>query len=117
MSVFCKNCRKELTEDEKPCSVCGCSGRAYKIEPEPAHFKVTIGYMKWKHKRPGLGTIMEGINRPFKRSGDPKLVEGVNEIYWIDRIKKTWNQIVRDLKTGEIVHSENNKSLEEKNKK
>jgi hypothetical protein len=59
---------------------------------------------------------MEGINRPFKKSGDPKLSEGVNEIYVIDKIKKLWHQIVRDLRTGEIIHEENI-SLEEKNKK
>jgi hypothetical protein len=116
MSVFCKNCNRELKEDERPCSACGEKGRKYVMVCEPASFKVTLGAQKWKHKRPGVGTIMEGTSRPFKKSADPKLAEGVSEVYWVDKIKKVWNQVVRDLKTGEITHEEH-QSLAEKNKK
>jgi hypothetical protein len=115
MAVFCKNCGKELKENEKPCPFCGCSNKKYIMDCLNGSFKIAIGALKWKHKRPGLGTIMEGVNRPFKVSGDPKLPEGVSEIYVIDRIKKTWHQIVTDLKTGIETHKESI-SLKEKNK-
>ena len=40
MGIFCKNCNKELTDNEKPCSVCGCSSRAYKMECETGKYRV-----------------------------------------------------------------------------
>jgi len=115
MSILCKKCNKLLNEDERPCSFCGSPGRIYKVECKPAIYRLIFGPMKWKHKRPGTGVIMEGINRPFKKSGDPKFSEGVNEIYWKDKIKKMWHQIVSDNRTGEVVHEEH-QTFEEKNK-
>ena len=113
--ILCQGCKKELAENEKPCSVCGSTGRDYSMKLETETFKVTVGALKWKQNRPGFKKpIMEGINRT-KVSRDPKLnQQEVHEIYVIDRIKKWWKQIVRSVETGEIIHEED-KSFDEKN--
>jgi hypothetical protein len=110
--IFCKNCNKELSEEEKPCSNCCCLYRIYKEEPI-VYLKMRIG-SKWKHERPGYKRpIAEGKSR-YKISRDPKLADQeVYEEYVIDRIKKGWYQIVKDVKTGKIIHKEN-KPLDQK---
>lgn len=112
--ISCKNCNKELEENERPCSVCGCLNRMYKVELTET-IKILDSW-KWKHKRPGLKKpITEEVNR-YKISRDPKLVaQKVHEIYVIDRIRKWWHQIVKDATTGKILHKED-KSLIDKNK-
>ena len=117
MAIFCKKCEKELKEDERLCPVCGCPSRAYKMDCETGKYKITFGSFGWKHKRPGFKRpIAEGKSRN-KISRDPKLNgQEVNEVYFIDRIKKLWSQVVRDVETGAIVH-EDNVSLSDKNKK
>jgi hypothetical protein len=84
---------------------------------ESGNFKIRIGGLGWKHKRPGFDRpIAEGKNRN-KISRDQKMRgQEVNEVYWINRIKKEWHQIVTDIKTGKIIH-EDNESLPNKNKK
>ena len=117
MGIFCKNCNKELVESERPCLACGCVSRAYKMECETGKYRVIMGSLGWKHKRPGFKRpIAEGVNRN-KISRDPKLNgQEVNEIYFVDRIKKWWRHIIRDASTGEIIHEDSN-SLTDKNKK
>jgi hypothetical protein len=63
--------------------------------------------LAWRHKRPGFERpIAEGVNR-LKNSHDPKLLgQEVSEIYVIDRIKKWWQHLVKDVKTGEVLHEE-----------
>lgn len=114
--IFCKNCDSEIKKNKRNCFNCGCTKRNYVMKCETGHFNYFVGALRWKHKNPHFGLITKGVNRPFKKSGDPKLTEGVNEIYWVDKLKKMWHQIVRDLKNGEIIHEEH-KSLDNKNKK
>ncbi len=117
MGIFCKNCDKELTESDSYCLFCGCPSRVYKMECETGKFRITTGSFGWKHKRPGFKKpIAEGKSRN-KISRDPKLNgQEVNEVYFIDRIKKWWHQVVRDAETGIIIH-EDDVSLLDKNKK
>lgn len=51
MAVSCKNCNKELMENERPCLVCGCSSRIYKMECEPEKFRVIDGEVSAGIKR------------------------------------------------------------------
>lgn len=112
--IFCKNCNKELEENERFCSACGCPDKIYKVELTDT-IKIRPSLV-WKHRRPGFKKpIAEGVNR-YKISRDPKLHnQEVHEVYVVDRIKKRWDQIIRDVTSGEIIHEEH-KSLNEKNK-
>lgn len=62
--------------------------------------------MKVKHKRKGKGTLAEMVGNRWKRSGDPRLKNGVREDMIIDRETDEYHHIVKDAKTGEITHEE-----------
>ena len=68
-----------------------------------------------KHKRKGVGTLIEMISNRWKRSGDPKLKNGVREDMVIDREKDEYHHITKDAKTGKITHEEH-ESLSKHNK-
>ena len=58
-----------------------------------------------KQKRPGFGVVKE-IFQGFKPSRDPKLSKGVDVQMIVDREKNEYHQIVKDKKTGNILHEE-----------
>ena len=100
----CGNCDTELKETDKQCPECGSTKKVYKKEVSVAlGLSVSIG---GKHKRKGSGTLREWISNRWKRSGDPKLKNGVREDRVIDREKDEYHHITKDAKTGEITHEE-----------
>ncbi len=52
----------------------------------------------------------------WRKSGDPRLPKGVHEERTINREKKTYDQVVKDVNTGNITHEEH-VSLEDHNEK
>lgn len=116
--IFCKDCNKELLEEERPCSNCGCSNRIYKMGLMET-IKMKVG-LAWKHTRPSFRRpVKEGMIRD-KISRDPELVgQEVHEEYVIDRIKKWWHHIVKDNNTDKIIHEEHELLIDHysKNKK
>lgn len=110
----CGDCGTELKQTDKQCPKCGSTKKAYNIE-----VSVQIGVSvssKVKHKRKGKGTLIEMISNRWKRSGDPKLKNGVREDMVIDREKDEYHHITKDAKTGEITHEEH-EPLSKHNKK
>lgn len=103
--IFCKNCGKELKENEKPCPYCGCKSRIYKVEAI-IHIKLRAS-LKWKHRHPGFKRpIAEGVSRESKVSKDPKLDKlEVNESYTVDREHNLWIHDVIDTKTGGRIYN------------
>ena len=49
------------------------------------------------------------IRSGWKKSGDPRLSEGVYEDRIIDRLKNAYHQVVKDARTGTILHEEHEK--------
>ena len=112
--VTCGDCGTELKEGNKQCPKCGSTKKAYSVE---ASVKIGVSVSsRVKHKRKGKGTLIEIISNRWKRSGDPKLQNGVREDMVIDRERDEYHHITKDAKTGEITHEEQ-EPLSEHNKK
>lgn len=100
----CRDCGTELKQDDKQCPKCNSPRKSYDREAI-----VGIGVSvstKVKHKRKGKGTLIEMISNRWKRSGDPKLRNGVREDMVIDRERDEYHHIIKDATTGEITHEE-----------
>ncbi|MFC2045286.1 hypothetical protein ACFLUH_01230 [Chloroflexota bacterium] len=100
----CGDCGTELKQSDKQCPECGSTKKAYSKE-----VSVKIGLSvstRIKHKRKGMGTLIEMINNRWKRSINPTLKNGVREDMVIDREKNQYHHVVKDAKTGEIIHEE-----------
>lgn len=63
------------------------------------------GSLQLKFKELGKGVISI-IRSGWKSSGNPKITEGVYEDRIIDRRKKEYHQVVKDAKTGKVLHEE-----------
>ena len=113
--AICGDCGAELTPNDKQCPKCGSTKTTYAREPE-----VSVGLDpagKAKQKRQGVTRpLREIIFNRWKRSGDPKLKNGVREDLVFDREKNEYHQVVKDQKTGKVTHEEH-QSLSEHNKK
>ena len=100
----CGDCGTELSQTDKQCPNCNSTRKAY-----GRGCIVGIGVTasgKTAHKRMGNGTLMETISNWWKRSGDPKLANGVREDRTINKQKDEYYQVVRDAKTGKVIHEE-----------
>jgi len=104
----------ELKQDDKQCPKFNSTRKSYDLEvTEGIRLSVST---RVKRKMKGIGTLMEVITNRWKRSGDPKLKNGVREDMVIDKEKNEYHHITRDARTGEITHEEHEK-LTEHNKK
>jgi len=70
-----------------------------------------------KHKRKGIKRFLSHIVQRWKQSVNPKLEEGVYEERIVDRGKNEYHQVVKDAKTGEIIHEEHHPLSQHKPKK
>jgi hypothetical protein len=59
-----------------------------------------------KHKRLGVKSFLSHFVNRWKQSGDPKLLEGVNEERTVDRENNKYDQVIIDAKSGKILHEE-----------
>ncbi|RJO61898.1 MAG: zinc ribbon domain-containing protein [Dehalococcoidia bacterium] len=110
----CRECQTELTEKDKVCPKCGSTSKIHELSA----FDGLIGRetIKLQKKKTGEGGVYsESIDGWFP-SGDPKLTEGVYQSRTIDKEKDTYDQIVKDAKTGELLHEEHMPLSEHKNK-
>ena len=78
----------------------GWEGRTFK---EEIKFRDSIGI---KLKQVGRGKWVKKVFQGFKSSGDPKLSEGVDVLLVADVEKNEYHHIVKDNKTGRILHNE-----------
>jgi hypothetical protein len=74
---------------------------------------VSVAGTSVRQRRKGFKRFIREVIYRWKPSGDPKLPKGVYEDLDIDRLNKqrdnSWNQVVRDAATGEIIHEEHTK--------
>lgn len=110
----CGDCGAELNQSDKQCQKCGSTKKAYDKKAFVQIGLVPSG--KSVHKRKGVKRpLREIIFNRWKRSGDPKLKNGVREDRTLDRENDKYHQVVRDAKTGKVTHKEHQR-LSEHNK-
>jgi hypothetical protein len=66
-------------------------------------------------KRKGYRRFMKEMISRWKRSVNLRLTEGVNEERVIDKEKDEYHQVVKDAKTGDVIHEEHEPLSQHKN--
>jgi hypothetical protein len=104
-TIKCADCGTDLTQEDKQCPKCGSTRKAYTMV---ATVKIGISVStEMKHRRPGVKRpLHESVSNRFKKDKDPKLTNGVCEDVSIDRVNDKYDQVVKDAKTGKIIHEE-----------
>ncbi len=113
--VKCRDCGTELKQSDKQCPKCGSTRKSHEVQLSD---KVGMSdSMKLVQKRRGIKRpLAEIITNRFRRSGDPRLKNGVREDMVIDREQDEYHHTTRDAKTGIITHEEH-EQLSKHNKK
>jgi len=112
---------------DKKCATCGCDLRVAKIDVKKEgnvesvlyefecghkHHAITISetikawaQIKGKFKGPdnSLRSTFLSRNEPGR---NPKSTEGVEIIWEADKVNNVWSHIIKDIKTGKILHKE-----------
>ncbi|MDO9579266.1 MAG: hypothetical protein Q7J06_01680 [Bacteroidales bacterium] len=101
--IFCVVCGS--IKKTKYCEICKKeTPNLFEINvSDTINFRESIGI---KQKRLGFKGFLIKIFQGFKSSGDPNLPQGVDEQMIIDREKNEYHQIVKDNKTGKVLHEE-----------
>lgn len=114
-SINCGNCGMEIQLTNRECPNCGSTKKSYS-EQCTVNIALRVG-TKTKHKRKGFKKFMVEMISHYKKSKDKNAPEEVHEERFIDKEKGTYDQVVRDSKTGQIIHEEHMKLTEhQKNK-
>ena len=111
----CMDCGSELKQGDKQCPMCGSTKKSYERKSSVS-IGVTIPETRVKQERVGYRRFIRQIISRFKSSGDPRLTEGVHEERIIDKEKDEYHQVVKDLKTGHVIHEEHEPLSKHKNK-
>jgi len=105
----CKECRAEILPSDGVCPNCGPTKKAYERRAS-VKVRVQVSEIRAIHKRKGYKDFMRKMISRCKRSTDPRLKghigEGVTEEMVFDKEKNLKVHIIRDAKTGEMLHSE-----------
>jgi len=101
----CGVCGTELKPSDKQCPKCSSTKKAYEREAF-VRIRVKVVETRATQKRKGVKGFMKQMISRWKRSGDPKLKNGVQEERIIDKEKDEYHQVVKDAKTGKITHEE-----------
>jgi len=101
----CAECRAELKQNDKYCPKCGSTRKSYERK---ALVKVGVKVVETRvtQKRRGFHKFMRQMISRWKRSGNPRLENGVQEELSMDKERDRYDQVVMDAKTGEITHEE-----------
>ena len=105
----CADCGTELKQGDKQCPKCGSTRKSHDLSASDG-FVVGESESKFTQKRKGYKQFMVEMISRLKHSRDPKLKGCVGEEVKEERIfdkEKNWkDHVVRDAKTGEILHQE-----------
>ena len=115
----CGECGAELLPSDKQCPQCGSTRKAYERRAS-VPLGVKIVETRAIQKRKGYKEFMLKMISRWKRSRDPGLKgcvgEEVTEEMVLDKERNRIDHVVRDVETGEIIHSEH-EPLTKHNKK
>ncbi|TSA44814.1 hypothetical protein D4R52_03630 [bacterium] len=114
LDVYCAVCNTARDGDSRFCKRCNReTGNLFKreqIENLKMHTSISA-----KQKRPGFGFVKK-LFQGFKLSGDPRLADGVDVQMVADCEKNEWHHIVKDNKSGKIIHEEHELLAEHRSK-
>lgn len=101
----CRHCGTELPPTHTgPCPKCGGKNRVLDlVASDGFEGGESIGF---RQKRNGFDKFMVESVDGWSPSGDPKLKKGVKVVRIIDKEKKEYHHIVKDVATGEVTHEE-----------
>jgi hypothetical protein len=120
MTIFCKNCKKELSESEKPCLTCGCAVRVYKMICGSEYFETTLNRTKLTHKRPGVKQFLKQVIvgwMPTKGKKRERYPKGVFVSRIIDKENDWYEEKIVDKKTDEIIEDKKEPLSQHKSKR
>lgn len=105
----CRNCGTELKQDDKQCPKCKSTEKVFDLHLSDG---IVLGEseLRVKQKRKGYKEFIVKMISRLKHSGDPKLKgyvgEEVKEEMVFNKEKDWKDHVVKDAKTGEILHEE-----------
>jgi RNA polymerase subunit RPABC4/transcription elongation factor Spt4 len=109
----CGQCGAELKQSDKQCPECGSTRKSYERKA-----LVIVGVKvktKVKQKRKGFKNPVRQMSSGWHPSGDPKLKNGVQIEIITDQEEDEFHQVVKDARTGEIIHEEHEPLSQHKN--
>lgn len=112
--AMCIDCEAELKQSDKQCPRCGSTKKSYKREASVG-IGIKVVETIVTQKRKGYHRFMKKMISRWKRSGDPRLTEGVHERLTMDKEKDERHQVVEDEKTGDVIHEEHEPLSQHKN--
>ena len=102
--IFCVVCNTPKIGSDRFCKKCNKETNNLFKKELTVNSKMNISLMA-KQKRPGFGLVKKFF-QGFKPSKDPKLSDGVDVLMIVDREKNEYHHIVKDNKTGRLIHDE-----------
>ena len=110
---FCQNCKKELTEDQKPCPYCDSEKRDIKIAiKEEIKIRESLrGRIKSKGFKKFKVEFLQGW---FSSKNKKEFPDGVQKTRLIDKENNKYHEKVTNEKTGVVVVNKNEKLSEHK---
>ncbi|MBE3115154.1 MAG: hypothetical protein IMZ59_06520 [Actinobacteria bacterium] len=102
--IFLSKMWKRIRSRSKPCPFCGSANRNIKIAIEE---RIVIREnLKARQKRKGFRKFIREIIQGWFPSGDKrKHPEGINKTRIIDKEKDSYQEKVKDVKTGKITRN------------
>jgi hypothetical protein len=100
----CIDCGTELKQSDNRCPKCGSIKKSF-VRMASESIGIRDGIIL-KQRRIGVKKFLLEIIDRWKSSGDPKLKQEVHEFRVIDKGKNEYHHIVKDAKTGEVIHEE-----------
>lgn len=111
---FCQNCKRELSEDQKPCPYCGSEKRDIKVEIKE-EIKIREN-LRGRLKSKGFKKFAIEFLQGWFSSGDKaKFPKGIQQTRVIDKKNDKYQKKIINEATGEVVIDKDIK-LSEKNK-
>jgi hypothetical protein len=111
----CGACGSVLKQSDKLCPICG-SNKVVFHKSVGGHTIYPLGSRRIRKKQKGFSKFVIERVKGWFPSRNHKLSNGVHEERIIDEEKNQYDQVVKDVKTGEIIHEEHQR-LSEHNKR
>jgi hypothetical protein len=102
ISRKCERCGAELKESDKECPKCGSTKKMFAVIVGGT--LTPRGSLRVRHKVKGFGKFAKEIIQGWFPSKNSKLSQGVEKERIVDKKNDKYDEIVRDARTGQIMH-------------
>ena len=100
--VKCGQCGTELKNSDKKCPKCGSVEKVF--AKKLGGTLCPRGGLRARQKRKGFSKFVKEVIQGWFASVNPKLSKGVEKQRTIDKEKNEYHEVVKDAKTGQIIH-------------